>query len=197
MITNNNNALTCHECGLSVAVPPLAERQKALCPRCGFLLTARHKNANDRIIAYAITALIFLILCFPFEFPAFKSNGIERKIDLMASITIMIENEYGLLALIELVTIFAVPVMILAGLIYLLVPLGKGRYPKHGQWVMDMVYRLMPWSMVEIFVVGVLVSLIKIVSLGRHSTRPFFLCLYPVFSVYGRGCAAHGQTSTI
>ena len=60
--SNNSKTLECHECDLEVNVPPLEEGEKAQCPRCGFIITAIHRNSIERILAFSITALIF---CFP------------------------------------------------------------------------------------------------------------------------------------
>jgi len=180
--TSSNSEIVCHECALLVDIPLLAEHQKASCPRCGFVLTARFRNAIERILAFSFTAIIFLFLSFPFEFLAFKTNGLERKIDIMASFTILIDNSYAMLALLELITIFIIPLLILVGLIYLLYYLRRNIYPVGGQWVFNAIYKILPWSMVEIFVVGVLVSLIKIVSLADIRLGPSFFA-YILFSI--------------
>lgn len=158
--------IQCHECALSIKLPKLAENQKAQCPRCGFTLSAIHRNANERIVAFAITALIFLIASLPFEFLSFSTNGLENKFNISASFFILINNNYQLLALIEFLTIFAIPTIILLAVIYLLIPMNKGLYPKHGRSLLNLVFKLLPWSMVEIFLIGALVSLIKIISMA-------------------------------
>jgi len=164
--SSKHSVETCHECALRVAVPSLAESQKALCPRCGFVLSACHVNAPERILAFAITALTFLAGSLFFDFLTFKANGIERKIDMAASVSILIENGYPLLAVIEVITIFAIPAVLLLGIVYVLFFLRKGVYPKYGHTILHLLFLLMPWSMVEIFLIGVLVSLIKVVSLA-------------------------------
>jgi paraquat-inducible protein A len=168
----------------------LDERQKALCPRCGLLLTAKHHNAFDRILAYSISAAFFLLLSLPFEFLAFQSNGIERKIDILASLTILTENNYQFLAILEVLTVFVIPAIVLLLLIYLLIPLRRGIYPRAGHYLLKLTYKLLPWSMVEIFVVGVLISLIKIISLADISLGPSFLA-YVLFSLAMTAAVLH------
>ena len=158
--------IQCHECDLTLTRPNLAENQKAHCPRCGFTLSAKHRNANERIIALAITAIIFLMISIPFDFLTFKINGLENKFDIASSFITLINNGYPVLAVIELITIFAIPSTILLALIYLLIPMSKGRYPPHGRLVLNILFKLLPWSMVEIFLIGALVSLIKIISMA-------------------------------
>ena len=157
----------CYECALTVKLPLLKENQKAQCPRCGYTLSAIHRNANERIVAFAITALIFLIASLPFKFLSFSANGLENHFDAITSFFVLIDNNYQLLALIEFLTIFAIPTVVLLSVIYLLIPMNKGLYPKHGRKVLAMVFKLLPWSMVEIFLIGALVSLIKIISMAE------------------------------
>jgi paraquat-inducible protein A len=186
----SSSIVECHECALSVNISLLIERQKALCPRCGFLLSAKHHNALDRILAYSISAIFFLLLSLPFEFLAFQSNGIERKIDILASLTILNNNNYHVLAVLEVLTIFVIPALILFSLIYLTIALRRGIYPRGGQYILKLTYNLLPWSMVEIFVVGVLVSLIKIISLADISLGPSFYA-YILFSLAMTAAVLH------
>lgn len=158
--------IQCHECALTVKLPSLVENQKAHCPRCGFTLTVVHKNAIERIIAFSIAALIFLVASLPFEFLSFKSNGLENKFSITSSFNILINDGYHVLAFIEFVTIFAIPCAILTLLLYVLIPLNRMKVVPHAQTVLNFVYKLLPWSMVEIFFIGALVSLIKIISMA-------------------------------
>jgi len=171
--------IKCHECALKVNVPLLAESQKAHCPRCGYVLTALHKNAVERILVFSITALIFLFVSLPFEFLSFQGNGLENSFNIIESINILVRNHYEVLAVLELLTIFIIPVFILLSLIYLLVPLLSGKYPAYGKQLLNFVFKLMPWSMVEIFLIGALVSLIKIISMADiHLGASFYAFIF-------------------
>jgi len=183
MVSSGNLAiLECHECALAVNVPVLIANQKAQCPRCGYSLIAIHANAIERILAFAITALIFLLASLPYEFLSFKTNGLESKFDVLASFNILIDSHYELLALLELITIFAVPIIILFALIYILVPLKKGVYPKKGHEVLKLIFILIPWSMVEIFLIGALISLIKVLGMADVHLGPSFYA-FILFSI--------------
>jgi len=166
MVNTSTEVIACHECSLSVDVPLLNESQKAECPRCGYLLTAIHVNAIQRITVFALCALIFLCAALPFEFLSFTSNGLKNRFSLLDSLNILIENHYVILAVIEIITIFAIPIIILLGLLYLSIGILRRRPLAKGKVVLKLVFALMPWSMVEIFLIGVLVSLIKILSMA-------------------------------
>jgi paraquat-inducible protein A len=174
----NKDVITCHECALRVKLPQLNELQKAMCPRCGFVLTRKHINAIERVIAFSVTAIIFLLISLPFNFLSFSAKGLVSKIDVSQSFDILIKNNYQILALIEFITIYAIPSSILLALLYLLVPLRKGRYPPNGHKVMSLLFKLIPWSMVEIFLVGTFVSLIKMNSMADVIMGPSFFAFF-------------------
>ncbi|GIU32036.1 paraquat-inducible protein A [Shewanella schlegeliana] len=169
--SGKNNSLNepdvCGECELTLLIPKLAVNQKALCPRCGYLLTARRNNCLDRILAFAISALIFLILSFQFEFISFEYNGLGDSIKLLDSVSILIDNGYAWLAIIEVASVFVIPGFILISLIYLVFFLRQGRYPPKGLGLTSVIFKLIPWNMVEIFLIGTLVSFVKIISIAE------------------------------
>ena len=162
-----NESFQCHDCSLPVTVPALQHRQKAHCPRCGMQLTRYYRDAIDHVLAYAISALIFLAASVPFDFLSFSARGQAQTVDIPTSVLTLIENDFMLLAIIQILAIFIVPMIILFGLLYLLVPLRINRKAPSGSAVVfKFVFALIPWGMAEIFLIGALVSLIKISSLA-------------------------------
>lgn len=177
MNVSHNSLCSCHECGLHINLPILKTGEKALCPRCGFVLTTKHKNAIDRILAFSVAAIIFLLASIPFEFLSFKAQGLENKLTLTQSINFLFSHNYGILAIIELLTIFVIPLLILTSLIYVLSYIKKEKLPPYGDKVLTLIFFLLPWAMVEIFLVGVLVSLIKILAMADIELGPSFIAL--------------------
>jgi paraquat-inducible protein A len=158
--------MLCHECHFKAKLPSLTHKQAAVCPRCGLHLTVYHQHASQRIIALASTSLIFLLASLPFEFLSFSSRGQYSSIDILGSLWILVEKEYALLAVVQVLAILILPTFVLISLLYLLVPLSLGFRPKKAEWVIKTLFNLLPWSMAEIFLIGVLVSLIKILSMA-------------------------------
>ena len=137
-----------------------------MCPRCGLQLTVYHHNASQRIIALATTSLIFLLASLPFEFLSFSASGQYQSIDILGSLWTLVEKDYAVLALVQAIVVLILPAFVLMSLLYLLVPLHLGLRPKKASWVVKTLFNLLPWTMAEIFLIGVLVSLIKIVSMA-------------------------------
>ena len=160
------HTIQCHECHYQVTLPLLTHKQAALCPRCGLQLTVYHHNASQKIVTLATTSLIFLLASLPFEFLSFSASGQYQSIDILGSLWILIEKDYALLAVVQAIAVLILPAFVLISLLYLLVPLSLGLRPIKAEWVIATLFKLLPWTMAEIFLIGVLVSLIKIVSMA-------------------------------
>lgn len=158
--------IICHECSTEVNVPTLQHRQKALCPRCGFVLTKYTRNSTHKLLAFGISAMIFLIMSLPFKFLGFSASGQEQSIGIISGLHVLVEQDYAFLAAIQLLSIVVLPGAVLLGLIAVVIPIHLDIEVKYAKRVLDVVYALIPWSMAEIFLIGVLVSLIKISSLA-------------------------------
>jgi paraquat-inducible protein A len=162
MVKKNTEQVNCAECNLSIKLPILAVREKALCPRCGYLLTVHYPEAFERILAYGFTALIFLVLALAFDFVSLIYQGQTYTITLLGTYAILDGQGYLLIGLLLMLTVIILPLLVIGALFYLLFSIQTQHYPVKGLLVAKGLLILLPWSMAEIFLIGVLVSLIKI-----------------------------------
>ncbi len=166
-LLSNPTQLACHECDQIVAIPELDNGQKALCPRCGFVFTRYFKNARSRLLAFSSSALVFLLLSFVFPFLIFNAQGSEKIISLVQGLQSMGSGTYLSVVIFMLSTTVLVPVIILIGINYSLISAKFNKPLPFTRHVLKLVFYLQPWNMSEIFLLGILVSLIKIASLGH------------------------------
>lgn len=159
--------IACHECDLLVELGSLADGNKALCPRCGYTLTSQRSNAKERLIALSITALVFLFLSFMFPFLTFSAQGQDRIVTLMQSITVMITEGFTSLAVIIFLSVVIIPAFYLLCVIYAYVSLSRKKLLRRTSTSLKMINFVRHWSMAEIFLIGILVSFIKISSLAE------------------------------
>ncbi|MGH0037924.1 MAG: paraquat-inducible protein A [Myxococcota bacterium] len=152
----------CVECDLLVQVGALAPGEKATCPRCGHLLTANTVDGLTRSLAFALAAAMLLTLSMFFPFLSLQASGLEQVMTLPGSAIQLWEDGYPSIALLVMVPIIGVPALMIGALVALLLPLRQDR---PASWLVPtarFLFFLNPWSMVEVFVIGVIVSLVKI-----------------------------------
>lgn len=159
--------ITCPQCEANVNVPALQNKQRAVCPRCGYTLSIYHRNDMALVLALSWSAMIFLVLSLPFNFLSFRANGQQNSIDLPGGLNVLIQQNDLTLALITGLATLVLPGLVLAGLIILLTCKLTTSPRPWMKILLRWIELLMPWSMAEIFLLGALVSLIKITSLAE------------------------------
>lgn len=182
--------LACHECGLHMRLPNLKTNQSAYCPRCGYQLTKKYRNNINYVLAFALSGMLFLILSLSFPFIIFEAQGIERVVDLKQSIEILITENYPSLAMLIFLLTITFPLIILISAFYISLAIKLRRLLPATRTMMHLLQLLTPWSMVEIFLIGILVSFIKIISLADVSLGLSFSA-YVLFSVCLTGVLLH------
>ncbi len=156
----------CHECDLLVALPPLRPHQRANCPRCGHTLSHRHARPAQRSLALAITALIALIASMSFPFIRFEARGVSNAIQLTDTAISLVDFHEPFVGILVLLTIVVLPVFYLLSVIWLQIGLLRRRPLPRSRRIARALVQLSPWMMADVFVIGALVSLIKIAGMA-------------------------------
>jgi paraquat-inducible protein A len=159
--------LACHDCDLLHRIPAISEGMTASCGRCGALLVKPKKNSIERTLALAITGLILLVLANSFPFLGFKIQGQVRNTILLTGINqLYTEGMQGVAVLVLFTTVIA-PLTQFLAIIYILFPLKFQRRSPGMFHVFRWMRLLQPWSMMEVFMVGVLVSMVKLAKMAQ------------------------------
>lgn len=161
--------IACRGCDLLVDVAGLADGETAVCPRCGHFLTRYHSDAFSRTLAYTVAALVLLIMASSYSFLSFSLSGLDNEITLgQAPATLW---NYGMP---EAAIVVGAFILVIPGIILVLL-LGLSLfvlYERHDQWLITLargVFMMRNWAMVEVFIIGVIVALVKLSSMATVS----------------------------
>ena len=157
----------CHECDALMVIPPLQPGQQAECPQCGHTISILPTDTRIRPLVYAVTALIMLICSNLFTFIGMSIKGIHQDMTLYQSASVLFDEQYSLLAFSVYLFMQLLPAICLCLICFIYARLGRWRGKRRRKRYTIWLFRLMPWCMVEVFLIGVLVSLIKISSLAE------------------------------
>jgi paraquat-inducible protein A len=149
-----------------VEIDDLQPDHRASCPRCGHVITSHANDPLTRSLAFAIAAAVLLVMANTFPFLSLKASGLEKVMTLPGSAVELYNDGYATLAVLVLGPIVGIPAVMLATIVALLVPLRRSR---HVRWLVSagrFLFFLTPWGMAEVFVIGTIVSLIKIGALA-------------------------------
>ncbi|WP_286009987.1 paraquat-inducible protein A [Larsenimonas salina] len=157
----------CLECDLISEVPRLSPGEAAHCPRCHHVLAQRHNKPATHVVAYALSALIALGLALPFTFISFEARGVKRDMGLSEAANTLLQQHYEALSFLIWWGIIILPAIYLSVSIYLhLGPLWNYT-PVARRGFGRLLKRMEPWMMADVFLIGVLVSMVKILALAE------------------------------
>lgn len=161
--------LNCHSCRLLVRRPLAVDRQHIHCPRCGARLHHRKPNSINRTWALVIAALIFYIPANLLPVTNTTYLGSTQSDTILSGVIYFMRTGSWGIALIIFVASIVVPIaklIVLSGLLVSVQRRWRWRPEERARLyrVTELVGR---WSMLDVFVVAVLVALVR---LGYLST---------------------------
>lgn len=156
------STVICHECALPHVMRELSKGQRANCGRCGAHLYDTHSEDVDVPLGWVLTGLILFLIANSFPFMTFSMEGREQTNILISGSLEFWNAGYGELALLVFLASVCLPLISLLAMAYLLLPLKAGRIPWEATRVLRLVTVLRPWAMMEVYMIGVIVAIVKL-----------------------------------
>jgi len=165
----HRDLIACHECDSLFRKPPRLRGLVAHCSSCGASMKGvRHAGLTlEKICAVTVAALITFLIAQAFPVLALESNGLTSHATLFEAVQALWQGQMHIVAAMVFCTTMLFPSFELVALLYLLLPLRAGRVPRAFDAVLRVVQFVRPWGMTEVFMLGVLITIVKMVSLAR------------------------------
>lgn len=165
-ITYTHDATACEECDLLVPATPLAVGEVSDCPRCGHVLSQHLPQQEHRPLAYGFAALIMFAFSNVFTFMSFSSHGVGQEMTFLQSITTLVDQGYLFLGAVLSLTLIGLPLVYMGSIMLVLWRLDKDMHSNALRSLGRLLCRIRPWLMVDVFLVGVLISLVKLMGMA-------------------------------
>lgn len=163
----HDNLIACHECDTLFRKPPLVGRKVARCPRCGATLYRGISRKLDSITAMTLAALFTFLIAQGFPILELETNGITSQTSLFGALVALWNEDMQIVAIMVFCSTILFPLTELVALLYVLIPLRAGYVPPAFNRVLRAIQFVRPWGMIEVFMLGVLITIVKMVSLAR------------------------------
>ncbi|WP_071870455.1 paraquat-inducible protein A [Atopomonas hussainii] len=166
----------CHECDLLMAKMHLADGEKAQCPRCGFELYHHQANMLTRSLALVLAALLLFV---PANFMPIMSLGLlgqHNNETVWSAVLALYQSEMALVALIVFLSSMLIPLLKLLCQGWVLLTLQLKLPAGFALWLYRIYHQMREWGMLEVYMFGVLVSIVKMVDLGDLSMGVGLVC---------------------
>jgi paraquat-inducible protein A len=158
--------IACHECDLlqrEIALPP---GRVARCPRCGAKLYRTENRSIDHVLALTLAAAVLFILANSFPIIGLQIQATRNDTSLINAVhTLWVQGMWPVASLVFFTT-FLAPAAALATMIHILLAMRRRRIPAGFTVIMRVLQNFNPWAMVEVFIIGVIVALVKLTHYG-------------------------------
>lgn len=158
--------IVCHDCDLLQREAALPPGGAACCGRCGAVLYRKMAESLDRTLAFTLAAAVLFLLANAFPLVGLEVQGHRNATDLLGAACALWDQDMRMVAGLVFLTTVLIPAIEMSGMIYLLLPLRLGRAPPGAGRMLRFLQAVKPWGMVEVFMLGVLVSLVKLAHLA-------------------------------
>lgn len=158
--------LACHHCGAAYQRPVLEPGQWAQCERCDHVLETYSTFTPGAWLAVIVAALLCFALANAYPIATLLISGQSQAASFFDAIIITWQAGYPEVAVVSFAAGFLLPFIQLLLLFWVFLALSLGRLPLRFEELISLIDTLKPWCMVPVFLMGILVSVVKLVGLA-------------------------------
>lgn len=183
------NAFVCHECDALQDVSGIKPGNTAACVCCGTTLFRNPVKDIEKPFALVIASLIFFVVANIYPVIGLEVAGVKIAATLAdASMIFVTQGNIILGAVVALSSIF-IPGFIIIGLFYIFTDIRFNLRLPYTKLILTWIVRLFPWGMVDVFFLGILVSLIKMLAMASLVLGPGFYAILALIFTYAAASA--------
>jgi len=168
--------LACHGCDLLLENQQPEPGEKLCCPRCGEVVRTNKIDTINRTLAFSFSGLMLYPFAMFEPIMTLDSMGLRNAGNIFACMTDTWRSGYAFVAVIVGLTGIFFPLVKLLLLFLLSLQLKQGRSTPTLARLMRVYVHLDEWGMLEVFMIGLLVTIIKIHHLAHISYDVGFFC---------------------
>ena len=159
---SDSSIVVCNQCDLLLKDSKLLPGNKAACIRCANVLYRSQPDGLRLSLIFSITSAALFLISNAFPIVTISSDGLQNSTTLIDAAIRLINDGIPSIAILVFMTTFVMPGLEIIGLVYLLLPLYLDRLPYGLSVAYRLIYLVKPWAMVEVFMMGLLVTITKL-----------------------------------
>ncbi len=159
-----DNLIICKKCATLHKKIILQENSKAICTTCKTVLYTKHHNLLSKSLALSITTLIFFIVANLFPIVSIDLGGSFSEITLSSVFITMLEKKFYFVGVFCGFVMFLLPLILILNFSILLIFMKLKINETQVKKMLVFLRALLPWNMVEIFLISILVAMVKLIG---------------------------------
>ena len=184
MSFNTKKIVECYTCGLFVEIDNTHSFHSE-CPRCKSNLSKEKKHSIDSLY-YAISSLLLFAILNTYPLISLSFGVSKLDTTLIGTVQILLEQDFFLVALIVFFTIIVAPVLNSIIIIFAFIQMHTRIKLFTNTLLHDAFYFFKHWGFIEVFIISVIVTYIKLVGMvsSTHFDVGFYLMIIYIFCFY-------------
>jgi len=162
MTTYPKPLIACHECDLLLREIELPPGGVACCHRCGAALYRNSPGSIERTLALVLAAALLFVIANVYPILGIEIQGTRNATNLFGAVHALWDQGMRPISFLVFYTTILVPAVEISMMIYLLLPIRVKCLPPGIPLIMRILQSIKPWGMVEVFMLGILVALVKL-----------------------------------
>lgn len=175
--------IACHECDLLMRKPSAGHGERVECPRCGYELYTHRHQVVRRSLALVIAALLLYV---PANFlPIMQLNllGQGSKDTVWSGVLGLYNSGMQGIAVVVFLCSMAVPLLKLLCQLAVLLTIRFDIGRSYGLLIYRIYQHLREWGMLEVYLMGILVAIVKLIELADLSLGIGLVCFVALLLV--------------
>ena len=185
VLARQHDWIACNECGQIQHLQSCTAQQVLLCHRCQQPLSYGQGLWREKTAALVITGLILFVVSNCFVFLGLEVGTFYHEATLLSGVWALVANDQYALAALVFVTVFLFPLFELLALCYLVVAHYVNVRLPWQTTVFRWFIKAAPWSMLEIFLLGVLVTSVKLGDMATIILGVSIMAFFALVAVLG------------
>jgi len=162
----HENLIACEECDLVYERATIACDEVAHCPRCNAVVARGHRLGLEGQLALSVAALVVFVLANTYPIITLNLRGVHSEATMGGALLATWDLDQRLVAMIAAATAVVAPLMVILLRLYVTGALAASRIPPAFGVAMTLLRYSARWSMVEVFMLGTLVSIVRVAGLA-------------------------------
>ncbi len=168
--------LLCPNCDLAIKPQPVKPGNVLICPRCATPILAPVNNSIEKTLALSLTGLILFIPAIFMPLLTFDVIGLESSGSIFDSAIALLSSGFYFTGLAVLLTSIIIPITKLSILFVVSFQLYVNSATKITALLFRFYKHIDEWGMLEVYMIGILVTIIKMLHLAKIHYDIGFFC---------------------
>ncbi len=157
--------VVCEQCDAVYTRRELQPGEVAECARCGYGLYRRHRFDVEILLALTLAAEVVFVLANVYPIVSIEAQGARNAATIWGAVIATWESGVAPVASDPCCWCSSSPLAQILLFSYVLLGLHGGVRPREFRQAMHVLSLMQPWSMAEVFMLGILVALVKLGSM--------------------------------